>query len=372
MRLSKPFISFVIFGVLFLGGMFLAASGEVQAQAAPSSLKKTPQIFTNEKRGFSIVIPPSVDVRDEKDGDRLIIRSRKGYVIKVQTGRHQEEWSDADMFFILEQQYLGIGRPWKRKIGARELQIGGLPASESLYSGPKTRSRIVIARGKKTDFIFMFFSPDEHFNKLNREFDWMLTQFKPAEDEKPARVSSSMLPRVPDNQSHTMKNLFQKKEFGFKISYPGDWITEIGNNSTVSFSGKKGGAGYDTVVTIQNVRPASGAASNDLLTQALQDFLQSIKSVALEFTADQVTAFNSTSPANKEHTKPILSGLQTLVTYQFQNQSHQKWIVVVPRNGKNKLNQVFHIWSYTAPAQSFKNSLPIAQQMLSSWNLMPN
>src|SRR5690606_24267662 len=112
----------------------------------------------------------------------------------------------------LESRYLGDQGPWQRKQRQETLVLAGMPASDATYQGLRTTSRVVIARGAKTDFVFSFGAPGDLYVEHSPVFDWVLTHFRPgagevasphiaAPDQKapasaPVRAASSVAPQA--------------------------------------------------------------------------------------------------------------------------------------------------------------------------------
>lgn len=170
----------------------LAASETVLAQSAPSQLQapRPPgkrklgvsnqvQTYLHPVRKFTLAIPPGMEVFERGETVQVSIRSRQGYKINVQTGDAKPKVSLVQMTAKLEAQYLGPGKPWSQKTNQRTLSVAGLAANETIYEGAGTRVRVVIARGEKSDFVFMFFAPRETYESLASKFDWILANFQP-------------------------------------------------------------------------------------------------------------------------------------------------------------------------------------------------
>ena len=146
--------------IFFVGQAHLASAQSPDARKIPA--QKTASLYQHPVRGFEIAIPPNVEIIEDKGGDRLSVRSRKGFVINIQSGDRKAEYTEEVMFGILEQQYLGAGKPWNRKLDQNTVEIGGIVSRQVVYNGPNTRSRVIITRGVKTDFVFMFFAPQQY------------------------------------------------------------------------------------------------------------------------------------------------------------------------------------------------------------------
>ncbi len=111
------------------------------------------------------------------------IQSPSGYVINVQTGAVNADVSLLGMTAKLEATDLGDGKPWSRKVEDGSITVGGLPARAVPYEGTGIRTRVVVARGRDTDFVFMFIAPPGAFDGLVAVFDRVLESFRPAAAE---------------------------------------------------------------------------------------------------------------------------------------------------------------------------------------------
>jgi len=137
-------------------------------------------------RKFTLAIPPGAEVAERGKGPQVSIRSPKGFMINIQTGDANPKLTLPQMAAKLEALYLGAGRPWSQKVLARPTTVAGLESLETQYSGAGTRIKVVITRGLKTDFIFMFFAPKNTFDDMSREFEWTLVNFRPNPADHPA------------------------------------------------------------------------------------------------------------------------------------------------------------------------------------------
>ena len=70
-------------------------------------------------RKFSLAVPAGAEISERGKGPQVSIRSRKGFMINIQTGDANPTLSLPQMAAKLEAQYLGQGRPWAYKILAR-------------------------------------------------------------------------------------------------------------------------------------------------------------------------------------------------------------------------------------------------------------
>ena len=138
-----------------------------------------PLLFRHPKLGYLVAIPPDaiVEHRDEING--IAMKSRKGYMITLQTGEAKTGTPLPELMSKLEQRYLGNGRPWSRKLDEKLTKLSGLNAFESSYEGAGSKVRVVVTRGSKLDYAFIFIAPPNEFQKLIGHFNWVLQSFRP-------------------------------------------------------------------------------------------------------------------------------------------------------------------------------------------------
>lgn len=350
-------------------------------QQTPVQMTKEPSLFTHPTRGFSMPIPPGVAVSHRGKEMHVAIRSPKGYVMNLQTGDSNLQIPLPGMVGRLEARYLGDRGPWLRKLGGEQVVIAGLPAADVSYQGHRTKTRVVIARGNKTDFVFTFTAPLDLYGEHEQIFEWVLTHFKPAADERPAETPVAQAvedkqpkapAKMPVRAGDTVAsyaagrpapnvgavpapdmNRFTEPGYGFLMDYPKDWTVEKPTAYTATFSGPEGAASHDAVVSIQNVNPAGAQTGEQAAVMATADLLK-----ALESGTRAMRVLGEGKLAESP-------GSQFIARYEYSGQAYRKWAVVVPRPE----GTIAHIWSFTAPEASFESYRPVAESMLRSWTL---
>lgn len=325
------------------------------------SISKQVQTYLHPVRKFTLAIPPGMEVFERGETVEVSIRSRKGYMINVQTGDAKPNVSLARMTAKLEAQYLGPGKPWSRKTNYRTLSVAGLAANENIYEGAGTRVRVVIARGQKSDFVFMFFAPREAYESLAPKFDWVLANFQPNPAERLTVAGAGPSPGALASKTGIPPKRFAEPGYGYAIQYPGDWVVTLSSANTAAFSGKKGTDAFHAIVSIQNVKPPEAKTPAQAAARALED----LKASLLREASDVV--FVGEQPLTYKNENLSLEGRQIVVTYIFAGERYRKWALVVPRPS----GTVAHIWSYTAPDSLFKTFRPFADAMLKSWTIRP-
>jgi len=318
-------------------------------QGSPADLRS--QIYTHPKRGFTVAVPPSAQVLEKNEQDpQISIRSRKGYVINVQAGTTKRETPLAEMSRFLEERYLGEGKPWTSRGAERRVTVAGLPGHEVQYEGNNTRARVIIVRGQESDFVFIFFAAEREFQKLEHEFDWVLTHFRPGPNDLPQ----------PEAVFSIKTKEFSHPGYGFTILYPADWVYTKPAPMTAMFSGKEGSAGYSAIVSVQNVASRGAKDSEDAARMALADLRNYLAGTVRKL------VYLEDRPWLYERDDLKLNGREVVMSYVHAGQRFQKRIVVVPR----PFQAIAHIWSYTAPVDVYPIFNRIAERMLKSWTVL--
>lgn len=338
-----------------------------------------PVAYRDPKRGFVIAAPPGARFDRREENGQVLIQSRKGYGLSIQAGDANPNLSTHDMFAKLEAQYLGDSKPWSEKsYEDNHGIIGGLPAGTAIYQAGASRTQVIIARGLKTDFVFMFFAPITRFESLSSELEWILTSFRPAPGEEPAELPVAQKkpdakPAEPDVRAApepvamaarpvepaapmadpTMQ-IFSESGYGYRVAYPKGWNLEKMSAFTNVISGQKGTDAYEAMITMQNVKPANVAGN------AAQTAFENLKS-NLSSQAQNV-AFMGEKPVTYKKNGISLDGRQFVANYEHGGRAYRKWALVLPRPE----GEVAHIWSYTAPLNSFETYRPIAEGILNS------
>jgi len=376
--------------------------GPIPGHAAPSGQPGSPpamsppgQVITEAKtdpgryvdptRGFFMPVPPGSRVISLAGKAGLSVQSRRGYAINIQTGDTNPEMDLVHMVAKLDERYVGHGKPWRSKLMESETQVGGMAARQALYDAGAMQVRMVIARAKRTDFVFMFFAPKHSFERMHPEFEWLLGHFQPAPDDRPERIADATPTRPPTKEIkkpplHTAAkpkamadgrpqrmaaaaptgrstNRFDEPGFGYAIDYPADWEMEKAAAYTTVFSGRQGTPAYDAIVSVQNVQPARTSQAEDAVRLAFNDLKAQLSAAA------EGLAINAEKDISYAKGGLKLAGRQFVATYSHGGRAFRKWALVLPRPE----GDIAHVWSYTAPASRFDDFRPVAETMLRSW-----
>ena len=327
-------------------------------QKKTNSLKQI-KSYTHPIRNFTIAIPIGAELIERGESVQVSIRSRRGYIINIQSGDANTSLSLLGMITKLEKKYLGNRKPWSHKISENQLNFAGLDAINAIYDGAGTRTEVVIARGLKSDLVIIFFAPVENFEKLKLEFKWFLANFSPDSIELSSdkKNSSNFLPLMPPLKQ------FSNSSNGFSIKYPEKWIVTKSVDGTIVFFGQDKRTQADQIiVSIQNVRTVAAISTNEVTKKALIELKNSLIRNAENFRVIEE--------------KPIylilgnlrLSGREIVTTYSYLGNHFKRWSIVIPRPNET----IAHIWSYTAPELEFLKFSPIAKTMLQSLIIQPN
>lgn len=338
----------------------LAQSSQTQSPSSQPASPKQVKTYLHPISKYLLAVPVGAELAERGEAAQVSIRSRRGYIINIQTGDANPDLTLLQMVGKLEAQYLGAGKPWNRKIGSKPTKVAGLKAIENLYEGANTRVKVMIVRGMKTDFVIIFFAPAESFRKLVVDFDWFLANFKPNPADLMETAAAPGANRPPALDSALPKQ-FSRSGYGYTIQYPGTWEVATPSDDTATFSGKKGTDAFQVVVSIQNVRPPAAKTPAEATEKVLADLKASLTREATDF------AIIGEKPLTYRNGDLSLAGRQMVVTYTYAGQRYRKWALVLPR----PTGTVTHIWSYTAPDVRFKEFRPFADAMLKSWTIQP-
>lgn len=336
------------------------------AGAAGGQPAGDPETYVHPLKKFTLRVPAGARVIERGEKFDVVIQSPSGYVINVQTGAVNADVSLRGMTAKLEATYLGEGKRWSRRLEEGSTTVGGLPARAVLYKGAGIRTRVVVARGRETDFVFIFIAPRGAFDGLVAVFDRVLASFRPAAAEvavtpaPPPRAPAARPPVVPGAAVRprlAAVRHFSDPEFGFSIDYPRQWIVARPSAHTVTFSGRQGTKAFYAVVSIQNVEPPSASDSGQAAAAVVADLKSQWAAGATD------VGYFGEGPITYENNGLRLPGHQFLVAYTQGGQRFKQWTVVVSRPA----GTVVHVWSYAAPEGVFPVFRPVAEAMRKTW-----
>ncbi len=362
--MARRVVSSVILVILLFAGVQSVAAEPVGvARGAVAT-----GVYNHPIRNYTLVFPQDFVVTEKGQRANLNIRSPKGFVVDIQTGDTSPHVDLPGMLGRLEAAYLGPQKPWNTKIGEGVVAVGGLPAREGVYAGRDNRARIVIARGAKTDFVFMFFARNEDFDVLEQEFAELISSFRPSPEETALQSAAAgvppsgetpvplRLPPVPDQDTRR----FVGKRLGYAISYPGTWDMVRSGPFAVVLGGREGTPAFDLTVSIQNVQPRSVINPGQVVEAVYASLNTQLSAAAFE------TAYFGESQYIYDRGGVRAVGKQFLVSYTDGKTRYRQLSVVLPRPGST----VAHVWSYRAPQERFYSYWPIVENMLGSWTLL--
>ena len=318
------------------------------------SANAEPRIYNAKAAGYSVAVPPDAEVVERKDAKQLSIRSRKGYVINIQAGPVRSEIPLTRMSALLEAKYMGQGKLWSVRGAERPMKAGGLRAHDVAYQGNQSEARVVVARGRQKDYVFIFIASERDFRKLEPEFNWLLTHFRPDPKDLPSPVAS------PETVDAGSTRRFAEAGYGYVIEYPADWEFTKPSRMTAMFSGQEGTPAYAAIIGIQNIQPPGARNADEAAQRALNQLRSSLGNAVrdLRIVADESWTYARGALQ--------LVGRRIDATYQHGRETFRKRMIVVPR----PRGTVAHVWSYTAPQRQFAALRPYADRMLRSWTIL--
>lgn len=344
--------------------LVLAVFGDAMAQQAKPLSSGGEQgkalLFRHPSQGYLVAIPPGaiVEHRDEVSG--IAMKSRKGYMITVQTSAARTGTPLPELMAKLEQRYLGSGRPWSRKLEEKTSTLAGLKALEARYKGAGAMVRVVVVRDVTLDYAFIFIAPPQEYLKLVADFNWVLQSFRPAASgtgkQKSAKGNAGLQELMRGDVRHHVE-----PAHGFAIDYPASWTVESGGGPFIVISGAKGTPAFYATVHIQNVRPNATDR-----TQATETVVADLKRQIKE--VDPKVRFPGQGAYIYSKKGVTLHGLQFTNEYERGKQVFRQWTIVLARPD----NGIVHVWSYAAPADRYDRYGVVAGKMLETWELIIN
>ena len=351
--------------IVLFAGLLVAAQSPYAAETGKTPAAKSseaPLLYTDRERGYSLAIPPGADAKQGEKHD-IVIQSRKGYRITVQTARHNNEDTLWAMLQRLEALYLGPDKTWNRKFGTDEMLVAGLEALSSTYEGPRTRVRCVLVRGVKNDTVFMFFAPPTRFDGLVQEFDWILANFKPAPaDMEAAHPVEKPLEKAAERTESTAPQWlrFSEPSLGYIFAYPPDWSVIRASDSAVVVVGPEDSPAFDVTIAIQNVEPRQNNVGQGVLVDVAEDLKAQFRAASGATVEGEGTFRYKTSDAS-------YVGRQILASYEERGTKFKQLTLVIPHGPETA--GLVHVWSFRAPDGDFDAFRPIAERILQSFKL---
>ncbi|NQV47062.1 MAG: hypothetical protein HQ504_04695 [Rhodospirillaceae bacterium] len=344
----------IVRNFLILIGLILGFETSLAYAQTADSINQA-LLYKHPQTGYFITIPPGAQVEDRGENRGIVINSRNGFLISVQTGPTKSTISLKGMLAKLEQQYLGPGKKWSIKHEEQPAILAGLPAITALYDGSGTRIRVIIGRGKQLDYVVIFFAAIAKFENMRKDFTWMMESFRPAEGDLPDALKTTEGDGLQQMVAGNVRR-YAAPGGGYSIEYPATWITERNGDHSVVFSGNKSTPAYFATISIQNVENNNSDAIKSVAAIATDMKLQITK-------ADPKAIFSNDSRYIYSRGNVSLPGFQFTSSYTQNKQKYRQWTVVVARDG----DKVAHVWSYAAPEDRFDRFGAIAGKMLDSW-----
>ncbi len=329
---------------------------------APKSQEPLAQIYTHPTHGFVIMAPPGAQIIDRKKGQKISIRSNKGYAVNFQRGLARPDIPLRRMSSLLEEKYLGKGKVWTTRTNHNWLNVAGLPSHETMYTGNSMRTRVIITRGAKNDYVFIFMAPNKIFESLSHDFNWIINNFKPSPKDSVNHSSPKHRQHVKNLNPKLSLKQFSEPSFGYVIEYPNNWEFNKPAKMAAMFSGPKGTAAYAAIIGVQNIQPTNTKTGDESVKRALNQLKSSLGNTTkkLEILRDLPWTYN--------HDGYHLPGRQITISYFYEGEHFIKHLIGIPR----PKGTVAHVWSYTAPKKQFATFRPVAEKILSSWRILPS
>ncbi len=347
-----------------------APEAPVRADKRTSDLPKGG--FLHPKYGYLVVpLPGSRTYVPQGDGGaELIIESPRGYIATIEGRPIVKGKGVRDIATELEAEFLGDGaeKRWSHKLAHRSYSVNGLAAYDAIYQGSDTQNRLVVIRGRKRDYLLMFFAPVKRYGRLAHEFDFIVDSFRlpepgfavaPGKDKLTQVREEALAQDKAANEPSVEMVPFPDSGLGYTVSYPEHWVAKQNGPYSVVFSGPEGTPAFFSTVIIQNVRPKGGRKGADTviasLTRQLRDGAKKVSfSDVTEFLQGKVAGFEG--------------GKQFTADFLHNNEPFRQWTIVLPRQD----SPVVHVVSYTSPTEQFDSYRPMAGEIINSWRITLN
>lgn len=177
----------------------------------------------------------------------------------------------------------------------------------------------------------------------------------------------SLAPSAAWAKDAALPNTFAEKGFGYTLRYPQGWTLTRPGGYVVVIGGAGNSPQSTSVVSIDNrLSPHPGEPVRGA-NAVFEQYLAEVKANAPQSTVERQSPFHQKGQnAQKQDRGPV--GFQAVVQFNGDSTRLSQWAVVLPR----KSGTIVHVWTFTAPLETFEQSLPSARAILDSWLLLPD
>lgn len=320
-------------------------------------------MYLDPERKFAILVPRQAEAMVPEGDIDLLIRSRVGWIINVQSSPTNPSLSVAQMAARFESRYLGMDKPWTQKL-SEEFQ--GNQLYSGLYDGSGSRAQVIIKRTQSWDFVLMFMAPGDAFVKSMDVFQRVLSSFQTIEGDQHQEMKSNEQAEatIASSTAETTQDTWQRHQenrMGVEMSYPSGWRLSRPDDFTIVFSGTPGSEAGAVIVSIRNV-----ATNNSVPEEArAEGMLQQLRTQMAY--ADANIRHEPTASISIGQGTQMVQGLQMVSSFDRNGAGFQQWVIIMPRSDSN----VLHVWTYVSPRNYFQKFQKTAETMASSLSLIP-
>jgi len=147
-------------------------------------------------------------------------------------------------------------------------------------------------------------------------------------------------------------------KYRYTISYPSGWQVYDHNDGVVVFKAKSDKLIYPVSVNIQTIFTKQDTGTYASVKDLMDDFVKNAKRHADVVKFIERKPFSLANPLGA-----TLQGEQATFTFRDHGKTIKQWQVMLMTKDGN----LFQAWAYRAPADVFQMSLPLANDMLSTW-----
>ena len=177
-------------------------SQQIQLTQQSQPKRAAVKVYTHSSGAFSLIPPQGSQLAERQGALSVTIRSPKGYMISIQGGADRGDMTLAQRMAAFEEQNVGEGKRWPRKLGGRETQVNEYPAFEALYLSDTEAARATIIRVANIDYVFIFVAPPANYAAELGEYFAVMASFHPGGSVAPASAPAGHGQAAPDSGRH--------------------------------------------------------------------------------------------------------------------------------------------------------------------------
>jgi len=161
--------------------------------------------------------------------------------------------------------------------------------------------------------------------------------------------------------------VFEPRTWGYRLTFPGQWIARTPRPYTLVLSGPEGSDAFYATVTLQNRRVDDGIPPEQAAEQVLSAYREDLQSRYESLQVLRDTIFRPPPNTVDGQRSDLPHGRQLVVAWKTPNGVPMyQWAVCRPRPH----GSVAHLWAFTGDSALFDTYLPIARAILDTWSIV--